>query len=396
MFKWLFRARTGSVSSTVAFGAPGAARLMKTHAGAATCPRCRMLMIRRIEQTGASIAGTAREFAVSPVTVRKWLCRYREVGPAGLTDRSSRPLRSPARKMQPGPILNEAVMEIVHSPPTSLGINRTSWRLGDIKDVLAARGLMAGDRSIRSAIRDSGLRWKKARVSLTSHDPEYRRKVDVIKSTLASLSDNEAFFSIDELGPVAVKMRGGRALQRASVTRSVPQWQRSRGSFILTAALDLARNQVTFFYSERKNADEIIRLIDRLRDSYARYRTLYVSWDAAPWHRAQRLMQYLESINSQASRGAGPAVTIRELPTGAQFLNVIESVFSGLARAILHNSNYASVDEARSAVTRYLDGRNRNFLRNPRRAGSTIWRLERSPSRFREGNNCKDPRWSER
>jgi hypothetical protein len=287
-------------------------------------------------------------------------------------------------------------MEIVHSPPASAGINRTSWRLQDIKSVLEARGLWAGNRSIRTAIQTAGLRWKKARVSLTSHDPEYRSKVDAIKCVLAALSADEAFFSIDEMGPVAVKMRGGRALQRCDVTRSVPQWQPSKGSFILTAALDLARNQVAAFFSERKNADEIIRLIELLRELYAKYKRLYVSWDAAPWHRADRLMQHVDAANARAAQGDGPAVTILELPTSAQFLNVIESVFSGLARGVLHNSNYATLEDAQSAVTRYLRERNQGFAANPARAGDTIWGFERSPTRFREANNCKDPRWSER
>jgi len=35
------------------------------------------------------------------------------------------------------------------------------------------------------------------------------------------------------------------------------------------------------------------------------------------------------------------------LPAGAQFLNVIESVFSGMARAIIHNSDYESLKHAR-------------------------------------------------
>jgi hypothetical protein len=39
-----------------------------------------------------------------------------------------------------------------------------------------------------------------------------------------------------------------------------------------------------------------------------------------------------------------PAVALAPLPAGAQFLNVIESVFSGMARAILANSNYGSID----------------------------------------------------
>ena len=43
---------------------------------------------------------------------------------------------------------------------------------------------------------------------------------------------------------------------------------------------------------------------------------------------------------------------------GAQFLNVIESVFSGMARAIIHNSDYKSVDDAKTAIDRYFAERN--------------------------------------
>jgi hypothetical protein len=38
------------------------------------------------------------------------------------------------------------------------------------------------------------------------------------------------------------------------------------------------------------------------------------------------------------------------LPARAQFLNVIESIFSGMARATIHNSNYQSVTEAKAAI----------------------------------------------
>ena len=108
------------------------------------------------------------------------------------------------------------------------------------------------------------------------------------QGALSSLVEDEAFFSIDELEQVAVKMRTGRSLQRAGKVRTVPQRQKSRGAFILTAALDLARNQIIYFFSERKNSDEIILLIDRLREDYSTYRKLFLPWDSAPWHSSAR------------------------------------------------------------------------------------------------------------
>ena len=86
---------------------------------------------------------------------------------------------------------------------------------------------------------------------------------------------------------------------------------------------------------------------------------------------------------------SGPAAP---LPARAQFLNVIESVFSGMARAIIHNSNYQSTDEARAAIDRYFEDRNEHFRLNPSRAGNKIWGKERVAAEFSPSNNCKDPR----
>jgi hypothetical protein len=73
----------------------------------------------------------------------------------------------------------------------------------------------------------------------------------------------------------------------------------------------------------------------------------------------------------------------------AQFLNVIESVFSGMAKAIIHNSYYPSVEAAKNAINRHFKERNDFFLQNPKRAGQKIWGQERVPSELSEANNCK-------
>jgi len=46
---------------------------------------------------GSTLNSAAAEFNVCARTAAKWTRRYRQQGPAGLPDRSSRPLRSPRR-----------------------------------------------------------------------------------------------------------------------------------------------------------------------------------------------------------------------------------------------------------------------------------------------------------
>jgi transposase InsO family protein len=55
-----------------------------------------MLMIERL-QAGWSVAEVAQALGVTPKTVRKWRDRFTIEGPTGLTDRCSRPHRSPNR-----------------------------------------------------------------------------------------------------------------------------------------------------------------------------------------------------------------------------------------------------------------------------------------------------------
>ncbi|MGW4592739.1 leucine zipper domain-containing protein [Amycolatopsis thermoflava] len=48
-------------------------------------------------QTGWTCTAAAEMFMVAAKTAAKWAQRYRDEGPAGMADRSSRPLHSPAR-----------------------------------------------------------------------------------------------------------------------------------------------------------------------------------------------------------------------------------------------------------------------------------------------------------
>ena len=203
---------------------------MKLHANARTCFHCRSLIVSQVVEAHQSSNSVAADFRVSPRTVHKWVKGFRLGGFEALKDRSSRPKQIPRQLLKPGPGLHDAVFSMLHTPPADCGYNRTTWRLSDLRTALAARGTIATSASISAVIKAAGYRWKAARVTLTSKDPNYREKVEAIHSALSQLQEDEAFFSIDEFGPFAVKIRGGRSLQGPKEIRMVPQWQVSKGS----------------------------------------------------------------------------------------------------------------------------------------------------------------------
>ena len=79
-----------------------------SHANAALTPKARLKIARLIVEEGWPVARAAERFDVSWPTANRWAKRYREFGPAGMADRSSRPHHQPTKTPQP------TVRKIVH------------------------------------------------------------------------------------------------------------------------------------------------------------------------------------------------------------------------------------------------------------------------------------------
>ena len=346
-------------------------------------PRKRTLAILA-RRKGFSIHAIGEHLGLSRKTVRGYIADFEAAGAAQLRIPIQRKRKSDDER------LKSAVFNLLHEPPSLSGYNRTTWRMEDLHKTLKEKGFVAGASVLRTIIKDAGFRWKAARVVLTSNDPDYRDKLLHVQGILSRLSADERFFSIDEFGPFSIKMKAGRVLVQPGIQPIVPQWQKSKGWLIATAALELSTNQVTHFYSKAKNTTEMIRMANLLIEEYRDVKKLYLSWDAASWHISKELLTFVEEHNKNY-QGQLPTLELAPLPASAQFLNVIESVFSGMARAIIHSSDYQSVKAAQMAIDRYFGERNQHYKANPKRAGNKIWGMERTGVEFLSSNNCKDP-----
>ncbi|WP_171210821.1 IS630 family transposase [Ruegeria sp. HKCCA5426] len=344
--------------------------------------------VEMVESASVPKLRALRGIGVAKSSYYRWCRLLRENGSLGDYVRASEYCKVRDRED-----FKEQVFKVLHSPPSEYGFNRTTWRLVDLQAAIEQSGFRIGRHAIKHIIKDAGYRWKKARKVLTSKDPDYRPKLARIQEILGGLGDREGFFSIDEYGPFAIKQREGKKLVAPGTLYTVPQFQKSKGVLIMTAALELSTNQVTHFYSKKKNTDEMIKLLDVLLANYQHLDRFYMSWDAASWHVSKRLCERIQEVNSERSQSDGPIVELAPLPAGAQFLNVIEAIFSGMSRAVIHNSNYSSTEEATAAIDQYFQDRNEYFRANPRKAGKKIWGQERSITTFSESNNCKDSRY---
>jgi len=283
-----------------------------------------------------------------------------------------------------------ALIEILHHMPSAYGINRSNWTYNSLADAYAKQyGERPSASSVGRILKEAGCTWKKSRRVLTSPDPNYRDKVELLLRTLQSLKADEDLFFIDELGPLKVRRFGGKCLTPKNETPTHPQNQRSKGSVTLYGALSAKTNQMTWFYGDTKDSAGMIDLVEILFNQYHDKSRIYITWDAASWHGSDKLVEWVNDFNDWNQANIyGPTIEFVPLPSSAQFLNVIEAVFKAMKKAVIHFSNYQSEEEMKIAISLHYVDRNTYFKHNPRRAGKKIWEIDffKDPSYIRSGN----------
>ena len=324
----------------------------------------------------------AEKIEQSQGNVEQWIVAFNRYGLDGLRkphgrrepSNTSRQEKSKAAKR----LKATRILQIFHSKPSAYGINRSNWNRESIAKVYEQEHKEPiSDRYAAALLQEFGYAIRKARKVLTSPDPNYREKVDLLLKTLQSLNANELFFFIDELGPLRVKRYGGRALVRKNEVLTYPQEQAHRGVIMMSGALSATTNQVTWVYGRAKDTAAMIDLMELLYNQYFSAPKLYVTWDAASWHKSAMLVEWLDAFNATTKKAnEGPLIELVPLPTSSQFLNVIEAIFSGMKRAVVHHSDYRDVPEMKKAISLHFTERNAHFRENPRRAGKKIWEID--------------------
>jgi transposase len=323
---------------------------------------------------------------ISTASIERWRASYSKYGEAGLRPRTRRKFANRTNALES----KERILKIFHSRPVTYGINRTNWTGESLaKAFRMTHGVAIAASTACRYLRKSGYTMRRARQVLTSSDPKYGERVEVLLRILQTLGSTETLFFVDELGPLAVKKYGGRTFVKRGRTLVVPQLQTSKGSIVLAGALCATTNQMTWCYVQSKDTAAMIDLMELVFSEHRDKTHLYITWDAASWHDSISLTDWLESFNLKTTEAKeGPLITLVPLPSRSQFLNVIESVFGTMKKAVIHHSDYQSAHEMKSAISLHFRERNAYFRENPRRAGNRIWDLEffRDYGSLRSGN----------
>ena len=138
-----------------------------------TVRRCHIRLSSAVGQQTTAIASTLR---CNDQTVRNAIHDFHRRGLAALQPKSSRPHTTHATFDADGLTRLQALL---HQSPRVFGTDTSVWTLELAAEVSFAQGLTSrrvSDETIRAALAQLGVRWKRAKHWLTSPDPAYARK----------------------------------------------------------------------------------------------------------------------------------------------------------------------------------------------------------------------------
>jgi len=125
---------------------------------------------------GQHTTAIARTLRCNDQTVRNAIHDFQQRGLAALQPKSSRPHRTPAVLTDRG---RERLRALLHQSPRTFGKATSIWTLSLAAEVSFAQGIttrQVSDETIRTALKQIGVSWKRAKHWITSPDPDYVRK----------------------------------------------------------------------------------------------------------------------------------------------------------------------------------------------------------------------------
>ncbi len=237
--------------------------------------------------------------------------------------------------------------QVVHQTPRDYGIDRTRWRLEDLRQALdwLEHYSLPGMSQLLARLKFS---LKAAAGFIHSPDPAYPAKWERICEQLAAARANPQRMGLLYLDELTYYRWPSLAPAYARQGQEQPRALRSPGSNTqtrLVAILNAVSGQVTYLQRSKVGSSVLVSFYALVRSAYPDLEPLYVVQDNWPVH---KLPEVFAAMQTQR-------LTPLWLPTYASWLNPIEKLWKWLKQQIIHLHPW--VDDLET-----LRGKTRAFL----------------------------------
>jgi transposase len=320
-------------------------RMRRQLTNAVNARHARMILLSRGGQSNREIA---ERCGCAPAWVRQILHRFNAGGIEAITWYPYHCVRAgPAKFLAE---VTEQIAEVALSPPKEL-IGMSVWSLAKLREYLVAQGIVASISLewLRQILRRRKVRWRHTKSWKESTDPQFWPKYRRIRRLYARRPVNGRRISVDEFGPLNLLPRHGKHYARSGhVDRLRATYRRTGGVRHMFGAYDLERDTLIGRFAQKKNWTTFLAFLKWLRGQYRGGEVLHIVLDNAGYHRKAEVLVY----------AAKHRIEFYWTPTGASWLNRIESHFTAMKKFALDNTDYRSHEEQQAGIERYLAWRN--------------------------------------
>lgn len=282
----------------------------------------------------------AESVGCSRPAVWRWQQRYAEEGVNGL-------LRDKTRKPGKPPTPPDVVAKVVETTCQRPPHEATHWTG---RAMAKAVGLSLT--TVQRIWKASKLAPHRIRTFKRSKDPDFAAKLTDIVGLYMDPPEAATVLSIDEKSQIQAldRTQPGLPMKPGKAATMTHDYKR-HGTTTLFAALDIATGKVIGQNMQRHRHQEFIRFLNTVNRSTPPDRPVHVVLDNYATHKHPKVLAWLKRH---------PNWTFHFTPTGASWLNAVETVFSTLTRVRIRRGVFRSLVELQAALNRWIAEINEN------------------------------------
>ncbi|HAK4236554.1 TPA: IS630 family transposase [Salmonella enterica] len=277
-----------------------------------------MLMLHQ----GMTVTDVARLLCAARSSVGRWINWFTLHGVEGL--KSLRPGRAPR---WPVADILQLLPLLVQRSPKDFGWLRSRWStellvlvINRLFDVTLHRS------TLHRYLRQADMVWRRAAPTLKIKDPHYEEKRLVIEQALAQEQTAHPVFYQDEVDIDLNPKIGADWMPKGQQKRIATPGQNQK--HYLAGALHSGTGRVHYVSGSSKSSDLFISLLETLRRTYRRAKTITLVADNYIIHKSRKVERWLEE---------NPKFRLLFLPMYSPWLNPIERQWLSLHETITRN-----------------------------------------------------------
>ncbi|EJB5720371.1 IS630 family transposase [Salmonella enterica] len=277
-----------------------------------------MLMLHQ----GMTVTDVARLLCAARSSVGRWINWFTLHGVEGL--KSLRPGRAPR---WPVADILQLLPLLVQRSPKDFGWLRSRWSTELLALVINRLFDVTLHRStLHRYLRQADMVWRRAAPTLKIKDPHYEEKRLVIDQALAQEQTAHPVFYQDEVDIDLNPKIGADWMPKGQQKRIATPGQNQK--HYLAGALHSGTGRVHYVSGSSKSSDLFISLLETLRRTYRRAKTITLVADNHIIHKSRKVERWLEE---------NPKFRLLFLPMYSPWLNPIERLWLSLHETITRN-----------------------------------------------------------